>query len=135
MAAVISFATLRIGGDWSWRLPSLLQCAAAVVQAFALLWAPESPRFLVAKGKSEQAHKLLAKYHANGDMDDELVLFEMEEIRLAMELEKQASARGWMELVRGAGNRKRTAICTFVGWTSQFNVRSFQRRLMKWRKC
>ncbi|KAH8083480.1 hexose transporter [Filobasidium floriforme] len=121
MAAVISFATLRIGGDWSWRLPSLLQCAAAVVQAFALVWAPESPRFLVAKGKSEQAHKLLAKYHANGDMDDELVLFEMEEIRLAMELEKQASARGWMELVRGAGNRKRTAICTFVGWTSQFN--------------
>lgn len=76
----------------------------------------------MAKGKSEEAHRLLAKYHANGDMDDELVMFEMQEIRVAMDLEREAAARGWMELVRGAGNRKRTAICTFVGWTSQFNV-------------
>jgi hypothetical protein len=34
---------------------------------------PESLRWLLAKGRSEEAVKVLADYHANGTVDDVLV--------------------------------------------------------------
>jgi len=40
-------------------------------------YSPESPRFLSAVGRTDEAHEILAKYHANGDLDDELVLSEL----------------------------------------------------------
>jgi hypothetical protein len=39
----------------------------------AIWLVPESPRFLIAKGKNEQALQILGKCHARGDINDELV--------------------------------------------------------------
>ena len=47
--------------------------------------APESPRFLVQKGRLQEALTMLAKYHANGDPDDKLVQWEFYEIQQALE--------------------------------------------------
>jgi hypothetical protein len=53
----------------------LLQVLPCVIQ-LALLWfIGESPRFLVSRGKNEQALRTLARYHANGDEQDELVQY------------------------------------------------------------
>jgi hypothetical protein len=41
---------------------------------------PESPRYLIAKGKSDKALEVLAKAHAEGDVNSELVQIEFREI-------------------------------------------------------
>jgi hypothetical protein len=42
---------------------------------------PESPRYLMANGKEDQAFDFLVKYHGNGDRDAPLVRLEMAEWR------------------------------------------------------
>jgi hypothetical protein len=41
----------------------------------------------MANGKRQEARKILADLHANGDRNDELVLFELQEIDNAVEVE------------------------------------------------
>lgn len=97
----ISYATVDIPSDWSWRLPSLLQAAPTVPQVFLVFLLPESPRWLVAHGKPEKALSILANYHANGDEEDEAVGFEYAEIVAAIEHEKTRGSNRWAELFRG----------------------------------
>jgi MFS family permease len=92
----ITFGTLYINSNWSWRLPSLLQAAPSFVQLCLVFLLPESPRFLITKGKNEKALNILAKYHANGDRDDPLVRFEYAEMRAAIEQGEQKGR--WSEL-------------------------------------
>lgn len=51
---------------------------------------PESPRFLVSKGKDSQALRTLAYYHADGDEQDPLVQYEFEEIKAAIRMDQES---------------------------------------------
>lgn len=86
----------------SWRLPSLLQAAPSIFQLCLVLLLPESPRWLVAHNKPERALTILAKYHSNGNENDEGVQFEFAEIQAAIEFEKHNSKDKWLELFRGS---------------------------------
>lgn len=66
-AAWTTFGTFKIHNTWSWRVPSALQALPSVLQVFLIWFVPESPRFLVSKGKEAQALHTLAYYHADGN--------------------------------------------------------------------
>lgn len=74
--------------NWSWRIPSILQGIPAIFQFFLIFFAPESPRWLVSKGRDSQALQTLAYYHADGDEQDPLVQFEFHEIKNAIEIDR-----------------------------------------------
>ncbi|SGZ49615.1 CIC11C00000003332 [Sungouiella intermedia] len=74
--------------NWSWRLPSLLQCFYPAIQLIIASFGPESPRWLINKGRHEEARKFFVKYHAGGDENSALVAFEMAEIKAVIEQEK-----------------------------------------------
>lgn len=121
IAAWTAFGTGFWDHDWSWRLVCLMQVFPPLFQLVCLPFCPESPRWLVSKGKVDQAHRMLAKYHANGDMNDQLVLFELEEIKEAIELERNATEGvSYMSFLRTPGNRHRLAIIIMVGFFSQW---------------
>lgn len=42
IASWVTFATLKIPSDWSWRLPSLLQCTFSIIISIAIFFTPES---------------------------------------------------------------------------------------------
>ena len=122
VAAWSTFGTFKINSSWSWRIPSALQAVPAVLQLTLILFAPESPRWLVSKGRDTEALNTLAYYHADGNKDDPLVQFEYKEIKAAIELDKAvASSVGWMTFIKTPGNRKRLMIIAAIAIFSQWS--------------
>lgn len=56
---------------------------------------PESPRWLVNNGREEQAMRSLAKMHANGDENDELVMNEVAQIKDGLALDNESKLTGY----------------------------------------
>ncbi|KLU90914.1 lactose permease [Magnaporthiopsis poae ATCC 64411] len=102
--------------------PVHAQGAIPFLQLAALWFVPESPRYLVSWGRSDEARRALVKYHAGGDADSPLVAFEMAEIERAMAAEKDesSSTSSWLHLCRGPANRRRTLIAIIVGVFSYY---------------
>ncbi|KAI0763426.1 hexose transporter [Trametes elegans] len=121
IASWTAFGTSRINNDWSWRIPSLLQAVPSVFQFFLIWFVPESPRWLVSKGKDSEALRTLAYYHADGNDQDPLVQYEFEEIRTAIRIDQEAKNVGWAALVATKGNRKRMLIIVAIAWFSQWS--------------
>lgn len=82
---------------------------------------PESPRWYVSKGQPEKALAVLAKVHAEGDANDEIVQLEYEEIKETIAFEKEAEQTGWLELFKTKGNRHRLLILISAGLFSQWS--------------
>jgi SP family sugar:H+ symporter-like MFS transporter len=56
---------------------------------------PESPRFLISKGREAEALAFLVEYHGNGNPEDELVKFEFEEMKQTLVIEQEAVGATW----------------------------------------
>lgn len=122
VAAWSTFGTFKINSSWAWRIPSVLQGIPSVLQLCLLWFGPESPRWLVSKGRDAQALNVLAYYHADGNEQDPLVQFEYEEIKAAIDLDRAvATSVGWMSLIKTPGNRKRLTIIVAIAWFSQWS--------------
>ncbi|KAF2205353.1 putative MFS sugar transporter [Delitschia confertaspora ATCC 74209] len=121
IAAGITFGTQDLKNDWSWRIPSLLQAVPSLFQIAFVFMLPESPRFLISKDRSEEAFKVLCKYHAEGDMDSEFVKAEMAQIESTIKLEIEVSKRSWFEMVQSVGMRRRVIIASFLGLFTQWS--------------
>ena len=67
--------------NWQWRIPFICQCFACCIVIVAVWFIPESPRWLLAQGRDEEALAFLVKYHGNGDPNARLVRLEIEEMR------------------------------------------------------
>jgi len=122
VAAWTTFGTFKIPSTWSWRIPSALQGLPSVLQVFLVLFCPESPRWLISKGREEEALKILAYYHADGNRDDPLVQYEFNEIKTAIELDRTVTANvGWKSFFTKPGNRKRVRIIVALAFFSQWS--------------
>ncbi|KAI0066160.1 hexose transporter [Artomyces pyxidatus] len=107
---------------WSWRLPSLFQGLPSFAQVALIWFVPESPRWLIGRGREEEALKILAYYHADGNAEDPLVVYEFEEIRAAIDFDRTVGANiGWKAFIGSAGNRKRLRIILALAWFSQWS--------------
>lgn len=106
--------------NWAWRLPSILQIIYPIFSIIAVYFGPESPRWLIANGKEEEATKILVKYHGGGDAESPLVKFELSEIKAAIALEKSVQNPPWKEFFRTKANRHRLAIICSLPIMQQF---------------
>jgi hypothetical protein len=108
--------------SWAWRLPTLVQAfgTGSIGLYIACGFMAESPRWLVSKGREEEALQNIARMHANGDTDDELVQYEMIEIRHGLEVDKRA-ASGYTAFFKTPGNRKRLFVLMVIAASGQLN--------------
>lgn len=86
----------------------------AVFLLIAVQFVPESPRFLIAKGRDQEALNFLIDYHGNGDRDDQLVAFEYNEICVAIRLEQEAKAEKWGTILKSRSNRHRLGLAALM---------------------
>ncbi|KAJ9156094.1 General substrate transporter [Pleurostoma richardsiae] len=120
IAAWTTFGTFRIDNNWAWRIPSYMQAGFAVIQIMGVWFLPESPRFLIAKGRTNEAKAVLTKYHANGDEESALVDLAFAEMRATIESEMTAM-KGWKTLLQTPGNRRRMLLMVLLGLFSQWS--------------
>jgi sugar porter (SP) family MFS transporter len=122
VAAWATFGSFKIQSTWAWRLPSALQAFPSLVQVLLVWFVPESPRYLVRKGKETEALRTLAYYHADGDENDPLVRYEFEEIKAGMEFDRTIAANiGWRSFLSSSGNLKRVRIIIAIAFFSQWS--------------
>ncbi|KAK3348524.1 general substrate transporter [Neurospora tetraspora] len=122
VAAAIVFGTNNIASNWGWRIPSLLQVCPSLLQLAFVFFIPESPRWLITKDRSQEAHDILKKYHGEMERGEEFVAAEFAQMQAVIRLEYETvSKSSWTDLFRTSGMRKRLLISSMLGLFTQWS--------------
>ncbi|WWD05123.1 hypothetical protein V865_003195 [Kwoniella europaea PYCC6329] len=121
IGSLITFGTSYLNNSWSWRIPYLLQLVPAVYMLIAVQFVPETPRYLIANGREGEAHEFFIKYHGNGNVEDELVAFEWEEMKATIALEEASKRYSWRQVLKIPGNKHRLGLAALMTFMPQLN--------------
>ncbi|KAK0811554.1 hypothetical protein LTR02_007880 [Friedmanniomyces endolithicus] len=95
----VTFGFSFVPGPIAWRVPLACQFIFIAVLYGTVPWLPESPRWLVAKGRDKEAEQTLADIEGT-EVEDPYVRTELSEIKWASDYEKTHHVR-IRDLVRG----------------------------------
>ena len=97
-----NYGTKKYSNSIQWRVPLGLCFAWAIFMIVGMVMVPESPRFLVEKGRYEEARRSLAKSN-KVTVTDPGVVSEVDAITANMEAERAAGNASWSELFSNKG--------------------------------
>lgn len=101
-----------------WRGPLGLALIWPIMMIIIMFFVPESPRFLLLKGKVEEARRIVMRLHSiKGDPDQEFARGEFYQMQKQAEWDKTLEP-GWIAMFTKKGYRRRTALAmgfAFVG--------------------
>lgn len=122
-------SNLHLDDSWAWRVPTLVQAGLPAVVMCIILFFPETPRWLIAHDRPEEALAILAKYHGDGDPNSAIPQLQYHEIVEENRLTRDENPWwDFRELVHTRAARYRLAmvICmSFIGQWSGNNVVSY----------
>ncbi|CAH6723750.1 sugar transporter Stl1p [[Candida] jaroonii] len=95
----IDFGFSYINNSAQWRFPVGFQCVFSVILFFAIIQLPESPRWLIAHGRNEEARLILGKLN-NLEPDSDIIVSEQTVISDAIKNFDKEQA-GFMALFTG----------------------------------
>jgi MFS family permease len=121
LATGVAIPLGRLTTDASWRTCLYLQCAPAVINVAFILFICESPRWLYARGRKEEAIAVLARYHsATGDVNSPLIRLQVMEIEEGISVDG-GDRRFWdfRCLFNSRSNRYRFGLCAMISCWGQ----------------
>jgi MFS family permease len=118
------FATSRMP-EFAWRFPLCMQCLAPTVLLITSLWIPESPRWLLQKGRIEEAWMVVKNLRETTEDPNNLVAREeiyqiKEQIALDASKLKALGCGPLMAAIKKKSYRKRLAIGFLTQWGAEF---------------
>ncbi|RDW68791.1 uncharacterized protein DSM5745_08551 [Aspergillus mulundensis] len=112
LATGVCYATNSWPNNWAWRLPSLLQIVPAFFAAAIVAFVPESPRWLVSRGRAAEALEVLAIVNSQAEKDDASVLAQFSEISTAVKPTNQQQQLPFLQSWNTKSNRRRLYLVT-----------------------
>ena len=83
----------------AFRIPWGLQTIPGFILLVGMTWLPYSPRWLASQDRWEEAIKVLASLHGDGDVRSPKVLAQYKEIEETLKFEQEVGASGWAALL------------------------------------
>ncbi|KAL2818586.1 general substrate transporter [Aspergillus granulosus] len=108
LASWVIYGCAKLDNPDSFRIPIWCQLISSVFVAAGVWFIPESPRWLMAQDRADDAAKVLAKYHGDGDLNHPIVILQMKEMRQSIATD--GSDKAWWdyrELYTGHSARRR----------------------------
>ncbi|RGP78341.1 lactose permease [Fusarium longipes] len=111
IAGYVVLGSAYIEGNDSWRVPVWIQLVTSGIVATCVFFLPESPRWLIANDKHDQAAAILAKLHGEGSVDHPIVQLQMKE--MMAQISTEASDKRWWDYreLWSTHNDRRRLIC------------------------
>lgn len=100
LASIVNYATQNRNDSGSYRIPLAVQFAWALILSGGMLFLPETPRFLIKKGKDSQALKSLV-FLRRLPADDPNLIAELEEIKGNYDYENLSARHPILNALRG----------------------------------
>ncbi|KAJ0168193.1 Lactose permease [Colletotrichum tanaceti] len=95
IAGFVAYGASFIPGDGGWRVPVWCQLATSGIVVIFVFFLPESPRWLVANDRHEEAAKILTALHGENDPDHPIVQLQMKE--MLAQISSEASDKRWWD--------------------------------------
>ncbi|KAK7447379.1 hypothetical protein VKT23_014089 [Stygiomarasmius scandens] len=102
--------TEKMNSTWAWRLPLILQVIPPVIIMTCVWFCPESPRWLVQKGRMEDARKILIDHHSNDGNTNAIIELQLREFAESIEAKKFEPVWDYRPLFSD-NNRKWRMLC------------------------
>lgn len=111
--------------NFAWRFPLCMQCLAPLVLLLTSIWIPESPRWLMQKGKVEEAWTVVSNLRKSPDDPNDIVareeIYQIREQTALDTAKLQALGCGpWKAVIKKKSYRKRMIIGFLTQWGAEF---------------
>ncbi|KAG8694897.1 hypothetical protein FRC08_008194 [Ceratobasidium sp. 394] len=96
LSYILDFATHKVPGSASWRVPVGLQLLWGLILCTGILFLPESPRYLLGQGREQEARLAISAvngYPPNDPFVDDVV----EELEIGIREENEGGKATWLE--------------------------------------
>lgn len=120
----ITYGTRYMAGEWSWRLPFLLQMVPGFILVAGVIILPFSPRWLASKGRNEEALNSLAKLR-NLPASDRRIRQEYLDILSEVKFHQRMNAEKHPKLQ--SGSSKDSFLLELASWADCFKKGCWRR--------
>ncbi|KAI9311858.1 general substrate transporter [Dichotomocladium elegans] len=123
-ALVVSYAAFGVSKDtslgmWQWKTLTMVQAAIPIFCGVSIWFCPESPRWLVQKGKLEKARRSLFRVREPEEVEEEL-----EAIKAAIDWEARYTTNSYRDLWSEKSVRKRMVLSLILNFGQQITGQS-----------
>lgn len=111
--------------SFAWRFPLCLQVLSPLLLLAGSYWLPRSPRWLISKGRMDEAMGVIRRLRESADDPQDLVAKEefyqtKEQLRLEAEKLSKTGHGVWTAVLKNKGYRKRMIIGFLTQWGAEF---------------
>ncbi|SPO05391.1 related to MFS alpha-glucoside transporter [Cephalotrichum gorgonifer] len=109
--ALCIMGSKSLDGDQQWRIPLITQIISPSLLLCGYFFLPESPSWLIIKGRTEEAAKSFRRFNGPNFNVDEAVAVTKAAVEAEAEVSRSGAVTDWLQCFKGPDGRRTLIIC------------------------